>query len=135
MPSFASHTMTMTRPVSITTPSIRDRNVSRNNDTVSSETASSAGISRRNVAERSSIGRTMAMAPRTSPMLAMFEPMALPKARPGSPRNAAMIETRISGADVANAHDGQADQERRYPEVASRGGGAVHEAVCTPNQE
>ena len=87
----------------MTMPSIRLRNVSRNSDTVSNDTASSAGISRRSVAYLSSIGLTRAVAPITRPILTMFEPMALPNARPGSFCRAATTETRISGAEVANA--------------------------------
>ncbi len=52
-PRRASQIITMTSPVSITRPSTRLRKESRNSDTVNSVTASSAGISRRRVAERS----------------------------------------------------------------------------------
>ena len=61
------------------------------------------GISRRKVADSSGIGRIIAVSPSTRPILTMLEPIALPKARPGSPRTAANAETRISGAEVAKA--------------------------------
>ena len=42
----------------------------------------------------------MAVIPSTKPMLAKFEPMALPTAKPPEFFNAALIETMISGAEV-----------------------------------
>ena len=46
---------------------------------------------------------TIAMDPKTSAMFAVFDPIALPIARSDSSFIAAMKETNISGADVANA--------------------------------
>ena len=103
MPSFTSQIMTTSRVASSTTPSTRLRKRSRNMQTVIKVTASSAGISRRSVADLISIGLTSATAPRTRPTFAMFEPIALPIARLDSPRNAATTETSISGAEVAQA--------------------------------
>jgi hypothetical protein len=66
-----------------------------------SVTASSAGISRRRVTERTEIGVIRAVIPSTSPMLAMFEPIALPAASSGSPLSEAVTDTKISGPLVA----------------------------------
>ena len=43
----------------------------------------------------------MAVNPKTKPMLAIFEPMTLPKAISGEPSNAACRLTNSSGAEVA----------------------------------
>ena len=105
IPRRVSQTMTMTRPVTSTTsPSTRLRKESRNSDTVSSDTASNAGISRRSVAEfKFGIGFISAV--RRAPGRC-WRCSSRSRCRPrGRVRRAeaAMMETRISGAEVANA--------------------------------
>ena len=126
MPSLTNQIMTIANPVNMTMPSGRLRRVSRNRETVNKETASSAGISRRNVADSSGIGRIVAVKPRTSPILTMLEPIALPNANPGSPRVAATMETRISGAEVAKATIVRPINRGWRPRLR-----AVAEAPCT----
>ena len=59
------------------------------------------GNSRRKTAERTVSGASTAVAPSTSPIFTIFEPIALPIAKVGLPLNDATAETSISGADVA----------------------------------
>ena len=56
--------------------------------------------SRLRVRERTLSGATNAVIPITKPMLAMFEPIALPIEIPGLPRHDAIADTKISGAEV-----------------------------------
>ena len=83
-------------------PSARPRVWSGKSRTGSTLTASITGNSRLKVWERTASGCMMAAKPMTRPILAILDPRALPIARCGAPCNAAVAETRISGAEVAN---------------------------------
>ena len=67
------------------------------------ETKSKSIISFLWILESMDIGFMLAIKPNTRPILAVLEPIAFPTARFDSLFNAATIETRISGAEVANA--------------------------------
>ena len=58
------------------------------------------GYSRRRVSDLTVNGITIAVIPSTKAMLVIFEPSALPTAKAGLPWEAAIIEIRISGAEV-----------------------------------
>ena len=64
----------------------------------------------------------------------MFEPMALPKARPGCPCKDAMTETRISGADVAKATIVRPMSSGRHAQVPGGSCCAVYEPVRAPDK-
>ena len=62
-------------------------------------TAKSTGNSRRKMFESTLSGAINAVTPSTNAMLAIFDPIALPIARPGLFAKLAVTETNISGAD------------------------------------
>jgi hypothetical protein len=62
----------------------------------------SNGNSRRNKPFAIGMGAIKAVTPNIKPMLAIFDPSALPIAISGVSSKTAMMDTRISGADVPN---------------------------------
>ena len=81
---------------------MRSRSPSSSSRKAPALTASNRGYSRRSMSERTVSGMINAVAPKISAILAMFDPIALPMAMPGLPCSAAIVDTRISGAEVPN---------------------------------